>query len=183
MTHIMVDLETLGTAPGCVILSIGAVAFNPESGGMEAEFQCNIVPATCEVFGLKSNPQTVAWWAEQSPEARAALEVDQIALSLALARFGDFYSDNGGTHLWGHGGNFDEPVLAAAYLATGMTLPWKYSAARCTRTIYELAGVQPDRGRGTHHNALDDARNQAAAVIEAYRILKTPERPEPKEWR
>jgi DNA polymerase III epsilon subunit-like protein len=28
MRDVMVDLETLGTVPGCVILSIGAVAFD-----------------------------------------------------------------------------------------------------------------------------------------------------------
>ncbi|API58897.1 hypothetical protein BSL82_05870 [Tardibacter chloracetimidivorans] len=171
-THIMVDLETLGTAAGCTILSIGAVAFNPLSGMIGGNFYCNVDRASCEAIGLKTNPATVAWWAQQSVEARAALEANPYPIDVALDAFSYFYRDNDGTHLWGHGGNFDAPVLESAFIAAGMDLPWKYSAARCTRTIYELAGVAPDRMKGVHHNALDDAINQAAAVIAAYGVLK-----------
>ena len=28
-THAMIDIETLGTEPGCVVLSVGAVKFDP----------------------------------------------------------------------------------------------------------------------------------------------------------
>ena len=28
-THAMIDIETLGTEPDCVVLSVGAVKFNP----------------------------------------------------------------------------------------------------------------------------------------------------------
>ena len=28
-THAMIDIETLGTGPNCVVLTVGAVKFNP----------------------------------------------------------------------------------------------------------------------------------------------------------
>ena len=42
MTHIMVDLETWGTAPGCDIRSIGAVVFDPVAGTLGATFYVNV---------------------------------------------------------------------------------------------------------------------------------------------
>ena len=76
------------------------------------------------------------------------------------------------TLIWAHGASFDPPILESAYLAFKAKAPWKYSALRDTRTIYELANYYPDRTKGTHHNALDDAKNQALAVIEAHKRLK-----------
>ena len=165
---VMVDLETLGTTPGCVILSIGAVAFDRVAGTLGNEFYVNLDPDSCRGFGLSVNPQTVEWWARQSPEARAALESDQLPLGLALAAFTGFFKLNGGRTIWGHGANFDPPVLEAAYRALGVTPPWKYWAVRDTRTLYELADVSPDRTEGVHHNALADAVSQARAACLAF---------------
>jgi hypothetical protein len=169
--HLMLDLETLGTAPGCALLSIGAVIFDPVGRTLGAEFYANIEPITCAEAGLWTDSKTVEWWESQSPEARAGLEQNRQALHLSLALFGDFYVDSGATHLWCHGPNFDEPILGAAYRASHMAVPWKYNAARCTRTIYELAGVGLDRATGVHHHALDDAKAQAEAAIRALGLL------------
>ena len=171
MTHVMLDLETLGTAPGCVVLSIGAVVFDPVAAELGAEFSTKISRSNCEVSGLKVDPRTEQWWAGQSDAARAAAFGSYTMLREALADFDAFWAKVGGTHLWGHGASFDAPVLEAAYRAVGWAAPWKYNATRCTRTLYELAHVEPDRTVGTHHNALDDAKAQALAAIAAMRKL------------
>lgn len=168
MTHIMLDLETLGTAPGSVIRSIGAVVFNPLTGQLGEEFYRNIDLASCLAVGLTVDPATEAWWAKRSAEARARLEIDPRPLDQVLDAFGAFCDRAGGVRLWGHGGNFDEPLLSAAYRAAGLRTPWMYWDGRCTRTIYDAAGVKPDRAVGVHHDALVDARNQAVAVHAAY---------------
>ena len=70
MSRIMVDLETLGTAPGSVILSIGAVRFDVEKGLLD-EFYVNIDVESSQRLGLTIDGDTVMWWLKQSDAARA----------------------------------------------------------------------------------------------------------------
>lgn len=169
MTHIMVDLETLGLTPGSVIRSIGAVAFDPISGAMTSTFYRNIDRASCEAAGLTVNPETEAWWDQpENAEAQQHLEADQVPLAQALGGFGVWWASMEGNEFWANDPNFDETLLVAAYAAVGLTHPWHYRAPRSCRTIYTLAGVAPNRDVGVEHNALDDARNQAVAVHDAY---------------
>lgn len=168
---VMNDLETLGTAPGCVILSIGAVVFDPITGRMGAEFYRNIDRASCLAIGLTIDGDTEAWWREQSQEARDRLEVNPQPILEVLADFTAWWSDVGGRRFWGHGAGFDEPILRAAYKAAGLSAPWSFSRSRDTRTIYDLANVAPNRDVGVHHDALVDARNQAVAVCDSFRKL------------
>ncbi len=185
MQHIMVDLETMGSKPGSAIASIGAVAFDPVAGTLGAEFYQVVDLVSCERAGLTLDASTVLWWLKQSDAARAALGGAKLDLRGSLARFAWWIEDQCKSErprLWGHGGNFDEPMLAAACRAVSMPSPWRYSEGRCTRTIYELAGVELNRAApeaGTHHNALDDAKLQARAVCWAYEKLGLAVRPQP----
>lgn len=167
--HIMVDLETMGTAPGSAIVSLGAVAFDPVDGRLGEEFYRVIDLRSCQRAGLTIDPATVMWWLQQSDAARAQLNSqDANQLSDALGWFATWWRRQNGQFIWGHGANFDEPILSWAFRAAHVVVPWKYWDARCTRTLFALTGERPDRQKGTHHNALDDARAQAEAVIRAY---------------
>ncbi|MFN3584868.1 3'-5' exonuclease [Phenylobacterium sp.] len=167
----MVDLETMGTRPGSVICSIGAVAFDPVNGVMGSRFYRVIDQASCEAAGLTKDPATVEWWSRQSEEAREALARDPRPLFNVLIEFASWWRDVGGVELWAHGANFDEVLLSAAHRAVHVPVLWDFWNVRCTRTLYAAAGVKPDRAKGVHHNALTDAENQAEAVCRAYRIL------------
>lgn len=191
MTHVMIDIETLGTRPGSVILSIGAVAFDPFNGtaflgdASTDSFYTQVSPTSCQHHGLKIDPETEQWWHSQPHEARNAalgcfLSVRRDPrghqqfppkLKDALAALDSWWRTVDGKYIWAHGPGFDLALLEAAYRAIGWREPWRYDAARCTRTIYDLAGVKPDRSQGTHHHALDDAIAQAKAVIDAYHKL------------
>lgn len=190
MTHVMLDLETWGTASGSDLRSIGAVVFDPIAGTLGDTFYCNVNGG--EGYGLKRDQKTVQWWSEQSPEARAALEVDvqtidaglvmfarwleklqaSLVLSQAMSNAPGKVIDTNPVRIWAHGPTFDCTLLEAAYRACLYNVPWHYRAPRCTRTIFEAAGGIEIPTNGTYHNALDDAKNQALAVIEAYRKLR-----------
>ncbi|MEW6016676.1 MAG: 3'-5' exonuclease [Pseudomonadota bacterium] len=175
---VMVDLETMGTAPGSAIVSIGAIAFDPVAGRFGPCLYVPIDLTSNLAAGLTEDPVTRAWWARQSAAARAVLtDPERVALPDALAELDAYWREVCGQEFWAHGPNFDETLLTAAYRAVGRRPPWAFWNTRCTRTIYAAAGVTPDRAKGVHHNALQDAMNQAEAVVEAYRVLRLGRRP------
>jgi DNA polymerase III epsilon subunit-like protein len=164
--HIMLDLETLGTTPGCAIVSIGACAFSMD--GLGEEFY-TVVDIEKNVGDL--SPSTVKWWMGQSDEARAVFSTQGVHIAEALSSFAAFWKRCDGEFLWGHGAGFDAPILEAAYVVLGYQAPFKFFNSRDTRTLYALADTYPKRSTGTRHNALDDAKAQADAVIVAYKKL------------
>lgn len=178
--RVMIDLETLGTAPGSAILSIGAVAFDPVFGSNPAfpPFYANIEPESCAAFGLTSDPRTVKWWEGQSDEAKAALLVDRLDLPAAIRAFADWWSKVEGKEVWSFGANFDVVLWEEAIRRVTDVLrprfeavpPWSYRNVRCARTVMALAGVVAEN-TGTKHNALHDAMAQAEAVSKAYEKL------------
>ncbi len=171
MKDVMLDLETFGTRPGCVIRSTGAVFFDGQSLGQE--FYANVDRASCEKFGLTVDANTVAWWERQSAAAQAQLLVDPLPLDAALWQFNVWWSAHGGVRVWSHGANFDQPIMEPAFAAVGMQSPWSFWNSRCTRTLYDVAGVDTKKATrgGTHHNALDDAKFQAVCAQAAYRRI------------
>lgn len=174
MKDVMLDLETLGTRPGCVIRSIGALFFDPDSDALGAEFYVNVDRASCEAAGLYVDLNTEAWWVRQSKAAQDALLVDPQPLQDALWSFSAWWQSHGGERVWSHGANFDQPILEAAYYAVGMQAPWSFWNSRCTRTLFDVAGVDPRKMSAgeTKHNALDDTRIQARAAQACFRRLR-----------
>ena len=171
-THVMVDLETMGTSPNSAIISIGAVAFNLMLGinplSIQHNFYAQISLQSCIDAGLVMDPSTVLWWLQQSDAARGAFKDNAKALPLpeVLKLFTEWFNAIPGTQkekfLWGNGSDFDNVILANAYRACKMEIPWRYSNNRCFRTLREdNPEIEKPDNIGTAHNALDDARFQA----------------------
>lgn len=165
--NVMVDLETLGTRPGCKVMAIGAAVFSP--GGVGDTFY-RAIKREGQALALLEDPDTLAWWAKQSKAAHDRLfgeNVDNVPLPRALAEFTDWLNGLGGEVLvWGNGADFDNPILSAAYSAYGKPQSWGNWNGRCYRT---LKGLRPDiklARQGVHHDALDDARSQAMHAVE-----------------
>lgn len=85
--------------------------------------------------------------------------------------------------LWSHGAAFDPGILAEAYHAVGLPVPWHYRAPRDTRTAFDMAGIEDHSAwlaqhpgpLGITHHALDDAICQARAVCAAMARLRVPD--------
>lgn len=169
MNDAMADLETLGRAPGCVILSIGAVLFSIPEVKLGTMFYANIDTKSCVAAGLTIEDETLAWWKRQGAAATDALKVDRLPLREALTRFSNYCEEMGAINdrkIWGNGPSFDNAILAYAYKALGMKQPWPYWGDRCFRTIKGMYAAVPMAPRtGTHHNALDDALHQARHIL------------------
>jgi len=177
--HVEIDLETLGTVPGSVILSIGAVIFDPTKepeNCLGREFYCVVSKPDSLTIGLTVSEDTLAWWKKQSPEARQVLaDADNPemadSVSTALQLLADFIPKD--AIIWSNGANFDQPLLSVAYDKSGMETPWKFWNSRCHRTILGLhpapKSLMPKNQLA--HNALEDAKTQAKHVVAVAKAL------------
>ena len=172
MKHIMLDLETMGTVPGCVVLSIGAVFF--DQNGLGKEFYQVVSRAHSQELGLKESADTQAWWARQSPAARKVIEdaeaKDAPTLHAALDAFTKFLKLDTNVKVWGNGADFDNPILACAYDVAALKQSWIAWNGRCYRTLKNIAPGPKLERVGTYHNALDDAKSQALHAIQLFKL-------------
>ena len=162
----MVDLETLGRGAGCAILSIAAVRFSRT--GLHEKFYSTVDFDSCSRLGLEIDPETLRWWAQQSPEARAVLRQSLSGtcapIGAVLAGLQEFLGPD--DLIWGHGATFDNAILLYAFETAGMPRPWSYRNDRCFRTLLSLYPNVPwDTFEGIEHHALDDAKAQALHAV------------------
>jgi hypothetical protein len=178
--RIMLDLETLGTRPGCAILSIGAVFFSSTHEEWKGPtFYAPVNRLSCLAVGLHEDPATVAWWRGQGSEARVVLAAADLGATPGLAAVLDTFSAwveanalSKDVQVWGNGADFDNPILSAAYVAAGLPQPWGAYSGRCYRTLKALHTKEKLVRSGTHHNALDDAVSQAEHAVRILKALK-----------
>ena len=165
----MTDIETLGKKPGCVILSIGAVAFDPLSFETGPKFYANINVTDAMNRGFFTDPDTVAWWEKQSQAAKDHLVPNQLPIEEALRSFSQWFKAVGSEKIWCHGAPFDAPILEHAMTYLGIPVPWKYYNVRDTRTVFDLFqfDINSVKREGTHHSALADAEHQAFCIQKA----------------
>jgi hypothetical protein len=158
--QVMVDLETLGNGSNSVIIAVGAVEFDPDTQTLGSEFYAVVDPQSCVDAGLEVDVSTVLWWMKQSDAARSAFQRPGKPLQDILIDFAKWYPS--GAALWGNGATFDNVILGNAFRALNIEQPWKFWNDRCYRTLKNLLPDVPLGRAGTHHNALDDAKTQAA---------------------
>jgi hypothetical protein len=162
---IMVDIETLGTVPGSIILAIGAaiVRDTPDTVGKSKYFYATISRGNQEDLGFTVNPNTVLWWERQEPAARLEVFSGLSDISIALKRFADFVYQFEHPRLWGNSAAFDLGLLSAAYEIMGQHTPWSYWQEMCYRTFKSVYRTIPVPKLATiPHKAIDDAVAQAA---------------------
>lgn len=166
MTHIMMDLETFGTAPGCAIRSIGAVVFDRTVVG--AEFYANIDPQSCRGVGLLIDPATIDWWKKQPEAVREIFDDNPRPIMEVINDFHSWFLMQKGMFLWAHGTVFDVGIWEEACRRSNMRWPWNFHNIRDTRTLFHVARYHPRKSDNLiPHFALEDAKHQARCVQEA----------------
>jgi len=187
--HVMIDLETLGVTPDSVILTIGAIKFDPwdDSSTLtnreNIQMDCFYHRIDPESFGpdARIDDGTLAWWASQNEDVRAEAfaEDNRIPIRTTLT---DFYKWLGKFDcVWSNGATFDIVMLEWAYRAQDKGIPWKYWQARDTRTVFGMVKdhkqFMPEQALSMKHHALWDCWVQLVTVQNIIRSLNIP-RPE-----
>ncbi len=172
MKRVMLDIETLGTAPGSVITSIGAVAFDEEDSNYFLSFHKRINPQSCVDLGMHMETGTVLWWMQQEEAARAEFAKTSELIVDVLNEFSRWYVTSGAAEVWGNGATFDNVLLSEAYRLAKIKRPWSYRADRCYRTLANLyPEIQLER-TGVLHNPVDDATTQANHLVKILKAMR-----------
>lgn len=175
--HCMIDFETAATTTDTVVLTLGAVKFDPYADDRVKEdrenekmyLKFNIEQQ--QDHGRVINDETLDWWGRQAPEAfEEAFGDDEsrIELEQGLREFTRFF--RGCKYIWGHGSVFDVMILEHAYIQYDLGKPWQFWNARDTRTMFDL-GFDHEMPMDGHHHALADAMRQVIGVQNVYRKL------------
>lgn len=165
---IMLDIETLATSPDSVILTFGAVKFNPfdEDQNLDHGLYFRINVDEQIALGRQVDDETVAWWGTQNAEVReeALGEHDRISLEDFTKQLNKFIV--GADRIWAQGPVFDIVILENLYRQLCKPTPWPYYLIRDSRTLLKALG--DTRQPGTMlHNALADCVCQAEAIQSA----------------
>ncbi len=176
--HVMMDIETLGVKPGCVVMQVAMVRFDHErvyTGGRE----WNIDIMDQLGAGLTIDMDTLQWWRDQNRTVRGLVMNagdNRYRLPLALQDMHDALAielANKDFKLWANPDWFDLPMVAELYYKSGREYPWPRSQTTDARTFLWAAGI--DWGKRTKsiqpHHAIRDAEAQAFDVIIAAKKL------------
>lgn len=189
MKHFMIDIETLSTAVNAVVLSVGAVEFDPITGEIGRKFYYEL--DLSEQNGRHISASTVQWWFKQCVENPK--NVDLIlkenkwknSIAFVLIKLGTFISGNDINYLgraegyekislWACDPDFDLAILANLYEEHNLPVPWKYSepkSVRTVRTLAELHNIGLPKADASH-NALEDCIRQVAEIAELNRVIR-----------
>lgn len=163
-THVMLDLETLGTEKGSIILSIGAVKFDPMGDTIDEAFEVFIDPVNSQKCGFEMSASTIWWWLQpERSDAREQLvkhKDNWVDVGSALDLFRDWFGYDS-LPVWGNSAAFDNELLKAYFDRANMDVPWNFWDDCCYRTLKGLARDVKLERVGTYHSAVDDATSQA----------------------
>jgi len=164
----MLDLETMGNGPDAAIVAIGAVEFDLEAGEIGEKFYMVVDLESAIQMGGIMDASTVLWWMQQSDEARNVFTRQGETITKSMLMFSRWLRERGDrsdVRVWGNGVAFDNVILAGSYRRHNVTPPWSGRNNRCYRTVMKLHPHVKMQRVGVHHNAVDDAENQARHLI------------------
>ncbi len=170
----MIDIESLGTYVDSQVMSIGACVFDEDS--IDGSFY--------QVIGLpdnehvKATASTIQFWIQQGAQAIDELfythtEREDVVMA-DLQEWLECVAGGNELIVWANGTKFDIASMEESFRRFDLTIPWKYNADRCMRTLKSLAGELDIPDNKMVHNALHDAMWQANYVVAAHKKLGIP---------
>ncbi|QQO96216.1 exonuclease [Acinetobacter phage Minot] len=151
----IIDLETLGNKPDCIVVDLSVLVFDPDPTAVQSlgeliangrRFKLNLQSQK----GIRSTtPSTVKWWSEQSPEAKKNLlaSPEDLTVEEAITQVLDFLKKSNinqwKSQGWCRGMSFDFPIfvdmIRQAFKTndTDKLEPIKFHCQRDIRTAIE----------------------------------------------
>lgn len=170
---VMLDIETMGFRPECVVLTIGAIKFDPYNPGMEPHtgFYQRLDVDEQMALGRTVDESTMQWWSQQSESVREEAFADDDRVGLQeFARSLNKYMV-GVDNIWAQGPTFDFVIIENLFRMLDVPVNWQFWQIRDSRTLFQVAGDPRKADRAEAHNALADCYYQAKGVQEIFKKL------------
>ena len=171
-THGMIDLETLGVEPDSVIMTLGAIKFNPftdDEPHTRLYLKCDVEEQS-EKLNRTIDDNTLAWWSRQPKDIQeeAFGDHNRVAMDKLSKQLNKWC--NGLDYIWCQGPTFDFVILQDLYKNIGKPVPWNYWQIRDSRTLFSMMDQDPRKEiQEELHNALADCYYQAKCVQKSYK--------------
>lgn len=177
-SDLMVDLETLGTAPNAVITEVALVPFNRASQGDHAtKSESLVMRLNCEEQerrGRRTYVGTLLWWLERDPDYISNALQGGLALDMATRNIATYISGVNPARIWAKSPTFDLNIIRnlLAYNSEH-GIPWSYKQERDVRNSDDLSKLLPDNTIvRAHHDAYKDCLAQIVHVQMEWHLLK-----------
>ncbi len=168
----MIDVETLAVDWNAVVLTIGAVKFNPFTNDIDSKFHVKLDVDSQIEKGRVTDERTLAWWGQQeeSVKSKAFSPEGRIDVGEALDKLSAWAAD---THrVWCQGPSFDFPIVDSLYRQYDRQIPWKFWNQRDARTVTGLLAEDiKNKIKFEAHDAAEDCIAQAKCVQYVYNKL------------
>lgn len=168
MRDLMLDIETLGVLPGCIITEIAAISFDRRTGATYEEFHEFLNQQPQLEAGLHFTEEVVNWRLSNTPykefdeRAKDPIEV--------LKSLSTFLANGAYDCIWAHA-SFDFPIISvAANKLLGVNNFFNYRNLRDIRTLLDLSG-EKNIVRNKSHTALGDCIFQIGYVNESFKKI------------
>ncbi len=177
LNHVMMDIESLDTEAGAIILSIAAVQFDEFTGETGDVFYRKISLKDSIKLGFTISADTLKWWLDKDRIVMKEALSGTKSLLEALTEFSDFYNkiklQYDEVYIWGNSARFDCGIVGEAYKKMGLPLPWDTWLEVCFRTFVrnfkELRKSIPFLGN--KHYPVDDCHHQILVVSKINEII------------
>jgi len=192
LKHLIIDLETLGLASDCVVLSLGATVFTFETDrpndygqyvldGFYVKFDARDQVAR---WKRTMDDDTIEWWRGQPEDARAVTRPSPVDVPLleGMDQFNTWIRQSGynwkDSFVWSRGTYFDFPKLEHIYKQIGIKPGYNGWKIRDTKTYCDVltggnSGVYRPKTTPTEfikHHALHDAALDAYRLVELFQL-------------
>jgi len=170
MIHAMIDIETLDTQPGSVVLSVGAVKFDPYKL-TDPHTKTLWRPSVDEQLsaGRSTSESTLEWWSRQEEHIKQSTFTEDGRIDLD-----GFFKDLnkflvGVDKIWCQGPQFDMVILEDLFKQFEHHMNWAYWQVCDCRTIFNMMPVDPRKAiQQDLHSAEEDAYWQAVCVQQTF---------------
>lgn len=179
---VFIDLETLDTKPGAIIISVGAAATIRHSYKVFSLFERNVTEKDQQAYGATYSESTLAWWRKQSNEVWIQTRIHPLPMNMVLHNLAKWMNEcreraaeQGCTsvQVWGNGATMDISLLEWHFnhnpksITSLVKAPWEFWDIRDVRTLVEvdaMTGGKEFKKRttfyGMQHRSLHDAMHE-----------------------
>lgn len=183
--NIMLDLETLSTAPNAAVFSLAAVQFDPmtldtpDTVRQLESFMVNFTFESVLEKGMRVDGSTLTFWWDQPAEYREFYLAGRMHVERGMEMLWDWFAKllmevKGESKfvMWAMGTDFEGRIFDNLTKSCYRQVPWKYTNKMDVRSICKFAGVDrkkeiPELPYHNHHPLVDCWR-QVLLVQECY---------------